>query len=212
LFGCLRRAVSLIIVLALVVGIYLFRERIRDEWRALRGHGKAEAVASPELGDAASRKIEQLRDGKTERVALGAAELQSLVEYKYQGLLPSFAQDPHVELEADHVHLRVRIPVDKLPDVKGLGDAAAFLPDTTEIELSGTLIPFADGRTALGVDKVQAARIPLPSRLINDGLRRVGRRDEPGLPKDAIAVTLPPGVKAAYIRNDSLILLARSQN
>jgi hypothetical protein len=204
--------VSLVVILAIIAGIYLFRGRIKHEWQALRGLREPPEVASPELGNVAATKIDQLRDGRTERVALGSVELQSLVQYKYAGLLPSFAQDPHIELDADHVRLRMRVPVDKMPSIKGLGDAAAFLPDTTEVEVSGTLIPLADGRIALGVDKVQAARIPLPSRLISEGLQRVGRRDEAGLPKDAIAVTLPPGVKAAYIRNDSLILLARSKN
>ena len=208
MFGCLRRVIGLVIVLAIIAGIYLFRGRIKDEWRAMRGLRETPEVASPELGGVASDKIEQLRSGRTDRVALGQVELQSLVQYKYAGLLPAFAQDPHVELDGDQIKLRVRIPLDKMPDIKGLGDAAAFLPDTTEVEMTGSLIPFGDNRTAFGVDAVEAARIPLPSRMINEGLRRVGRRNEPGLPGDAIAITLPPGVKSAYIRNDSLIFLA----
>lgn len=212
MFGCLRRVIVLVVVLAIVAAVFLFRDRLKHEWRSLRGIHDAPQVATAELGGIAANKLEDLRDHKVDRVALGTTELQSLIQYKYAGLLPAFAQDPHVELKGDHVVLRVRVPVDKLPDVKGLGAASAFLPDTTEISLSGTLIPLQNGRTALGVDGVSAARIPLPPRMINDGLRRVGRKNEPGLPRDAIAVNLPDGVKAAYIRNDSLILLARPRN
>jgi hypothetical protein len=51
--------------------------------------------------------------------------------------------------------------------------------------------------------------VPLPRRIVPGALDRIGRRDEPGLPRDAIAVTLPPGVAAAYVRRDSLFLLRR---
>jgi hypothetical protein len=204
--------IGLVVLLCIVAALYLFRDRVKHEWRAVRGLRDTPEVATPELGTIAADKIEGLRAGKTGRVALGATELQSLLQYKYAGLLPAFAQDPHVELEGDHIRLRVRVPVDRLPDVKGLESASAFLPDTADVEVSGTLIPLQNGRTALGVDAVEASHIPLPARMINEGLRRVGRKDEAGLPKDAIAVKLPDGVKAAYIRNDSLILLARAGN
>lgn len=214
MFGCLRRVIGIAVLLCIVAALYLFRDRVKHEWRAIRGLRDEPQVATPELGTVAADKIEQLRTGKVDRVAIGATELQSLLQYKYAGLLPAFAQDPQVELEGDRVRLRVRIPVDRLPDMQGSGleSAAAFLPDTADVELSGTLIPLPNGRTGLGVDAVEASRIPLPARMINEGLRRVGRKDEPGLPQDAIAVKLPDGVKSAYIRNDSLILLARAGN
>jgi hypothetical protein len=197
------------LILLVAGAAWLFRDRIRHEWNAMRGLREAPQVPSPELAELAAAKLQRLRAGETERVALGATELQSLVTYTYAGILPAFAQDPHIELEDDHIRLRVRVPVDRLPDVKGLGDAASFLPDTTEVALSGVLLPLSDGRAALAVDDVQAARIPLPTRMIAEALKRVGRRDEPGLGTDAIAVALPPGVGAAYIRSDSLILLAQ---
>lgn len=205
----MRRVILLVVVLLLLALGWIFRDRIADKWRSLRGDEPVAAEPSEATADAAAAKLEALRDGSADRVALGAVELQSLLRYRYQGVLPAFARDPQVELEGDRVRLRIRVPADKLPDVKGLGDVASFLPDTTELELTGTLLPLDSGRVALATSEVQVARFPMPDRMINDALQRVGRRDEPGLPPDAIGVALPAGVRAAYIRNDSLILLAR---
>jgi hypothetical protein len=211
-FGCLRRAVVLVLILLFVIVAYVFRGRIKQEWREFRGRNDVVVAPSQELADIAFGRIEELRNNEVERVALSQTDLQSLVQYKYLGALPAFASQPNVELDGDHMLLRMRVPVNQLPNVKGLGDVASFLPDTADIELSGTLLPLPGNRIALGVDAVQAAGIPLPERMINEALQRVGRRDETGLPKDAIAVTLPQGVHSAYIRNDSLILLARPRN
>jgi hypothetical protein len=211
-FGCLRRFIVLGILLVVVGAAWMFRDQLKQQVRAMRGLRDAPEVASPELAEVAAAKIDGLREHKTQRVALGAAELQSQVQYKYAGIFTGFVRDPTVELQGDHIRLRVRVPADKLPNVKGLGDVASFLPDTAEVQVSGTLLPLNERRVALGVDEVQAARIPLPGRLINDALTRVGRRDEPGLAKDAIGVSLPEGVRSAYIRNDSLILLGQPRN
>jgi hypothetical protein len=208
--GCIRGVVVLVLIVVLAAVVFLFRGRIMEK---IHGGSHAVAVApSAAVGDSAYQKLDDLRAAKTDRVAMSTVELQSLVQYKYPGLLPAFAREPHIELSGDHVKLKARVPADKLPSIKGLGDAAAFLPDTADVSLSGTLIPLPSGRVGLGVDAVQVAGIPLPSRLIHDGLRRVGRKSEPGLPDDAIGVSLPEGVKSAYIRNDSLILLGRSKN
>jgi hypothetical protein len=44
--------------------------------------------------------------------------------------------------------------------------------------------------------------------LVAGALRKLGRNDEPGLPDDALAIPLPPGADAAYVRGDSLIFLS----
>jgi hypothetical protein len=86
---------------------------------------------------------------------------------------------------------------------------AALLPDTTEVTVRGQLLPLDGGRVAFAIDEVTAAHIPLPRRIVPAALERLGRRDEPGLPRDALALPLPPGAAGAYVRADSLVLLAR---
>jgi hypothetical protein len=206
--GCVGRVVALFVLLVVLAGAWLFRDRLRDAWRAFRGEDQA-AVPTPELADSAEAKLRSLADAGTPSVALSALELQSLLLYRYRGIFPAFLDSPTVELEDDRVRLRARVPVDKLPSVDGLGDVAAFLPDTTELRLDGRLLPLDTGRVAFGIDEVSASRVPLPQRIVHGALARLGRVDEAGLPRDAVAVPLPPGVAAAYVRGDSLHLLAR---
>jgi hypothetical protein len=207
--GCMRRAIALGVLVAIGIGVFWYRDRLRTAWHDLRGTQPQEQVASPELADQAQRKLEELRDGTRSYAALSAIELESLLTYRYPGVLPGFLDSPAVELQGDRMRLRARVPVDKLPDVQGLGPAAAFLPDTTELTVSGRILPLQPGRVAFAIDDVSAQRFPLPRRLVPGALERLGRRDEPGLPPDAMALPLPPGATSAYVRRDSLVLIAQ---
>jgi hypothetical protein len=209
--GCMRRIVALVVLLAIAAGAFLYRERLVTAWHDLRGTSPQAAVASPELADLAERKLGELRDGQRSYAVLSAVELESLLAFRYPGLIPAFLDAPTVELQGDRLRLRARIPVDKLPDLEGLGPAAAFLPDTTELTVGGRLLPLQPGRVAFAVEEVSAQRFPLPRRLVPGALQRLGRKDEPGLPRDAMALPLPPGASAAYVRRDSLFLVGNDR-
>jgi hypothetical protein len=206
--GCLKSLIGMLLVAVVAVFAFLNRERISETWRTLRGTAVVtEAVPSPELADAATSKLQQLKNGETRSVALTEVELQSLLLYKYRQLLPAFVDSPRVKIENGKIEVQARVPVERLPQLSELGEAAAFLPDTTEVGVTGTILPLRSGRIALAVDQVRAARIPLPKRLVPGALRRLGRKDEAGLPPDALALPLPPGADAAYVRGDSLVFL-----
>lgn len=207
IFGCARRIITLVILVAVLAAAFLFRDRLVTAWHDLRGTTPQAEEASPELAESAGRKLAELGDGSARQVALSAAELESLLLYSYQGVLPAFLGAPSIELAGERMRLRARVPVDMLPDVEGLGAAAAFLPDTTELTVSGRLLPLQPGRVAFAVDEVSAQRFPLPQRLVPAALDRLGRRAEPGLPPEAMGLPLPAGTSAAYVRRDSLILV-----
>lgn len=208
--GCFRRIASLVVLLLLLAAAWLFRDRLREAWQDFRGTREVALQPTPELAERAVARLDSLERGQADRIALSEVELQSLLQYRFAGLLPAFVERPTVELDDDRLRLRGRVPVDKLPSVGELGDASAFLPDTSELTLTGKLLPLDSGRVAIAVDQVTAARVPLPRRLFPGALRRLGRTDEPGLPDDAVAVRLPLGASAAYVRNDSLVLLRRA--
>jgi hypothetical protein len=205
--GCLKTMVGLFFVLVLAVVVFLNRDRITGAWNDLRGKEDTELGPTPELADAAADKLTNLRDGGVTSVALSETEVQSLLQFKFRQLLPAFVDSPQVELKDGKVTVSGRVPVDRLPQINELGEAAGFLPDTTEVGVTGQILPLSGGRVALAVDQVRAARIPLPRRLVPGALRKLGRKDEPGLPEDALAVRLPSGVDAAYVRGDSLVFL-----
>lgn len=208
MFGCLKAVISLFLVAVLAVVLFLNRDRISSAWSDLRGGKEAtELGPSPELADIANEKLGQLKSGEAGTVALSENELQSLLQYKYRQLLPAFVDSPRVRIDEGKISVQARVPVERLPQLSELGEAASFLPDTAEVGVTGQLLPLRNGRIALAVDQVRAARIPLPKRLVAGALKKLGRKDEPGLPQDALALPLPPGADAAYVRGDSLVFL-----
>jgi len=219
--GMVRSLVRLLILLAIVAAAWFYREplldlghAVADRWTELRRTDAATAVpvelASPELAAVAQAKLDDLKGGLAARAAFSTAELQSLLEYRYRGLLPAFVDSPRVALVGDRVRLRVRVPVSRIPRARELGDIADLLPDTTDLLVDGRILPAADGNIAFAVDDVTAHRIPLPHRLVPMVLEVLGRRPGSGLPDDAISIPLPAGANAAYVRADSLVLLART--
>ena len=187
-----------------------------DRLMLLIGQGPPEppasvSAASPALADSADVKLESLRTGQVEQVAFNGDELQSLLLYRFVQLLPAFVDSPRVAIVGGYLEVTGRVPVDHLPSMSELGEAASFLPDTTEVGLRGKLLALDSGRVALSIDQVRAARIPLPARLVPKALERLGRKSEPGLPSNALALTLPSGVASAAIEGDFLILYARPQ-
>lgn len=213
MFGCLKSLIGLFLIAVLAVVLFLNRDKISGAWSDLRG-GKEQTTLgpSPELAEIANEKLLQLKSGEAQTVALSENELQSLLQYKYRQLLPAFVDSPRVELDKGKLMVLARVPVERLPQLNELGEAASFLPDTAEVGVTGQLLPLREGRVALAVDQVRAARIPLPKRLVAGALKKLGRKDEAGLPQDALALPLPPGAGNAYVRGDSLVFLGKSKN
>ena len=212
MIGCMRRIVVVVLLLALVVGAWLFRSQLIGAWQGLRGGGEPE-LASPELAERAEAKLASLNEADAPaRISLTSAELQSLVTYRMAASLPPFILDPVVTVEEGDLRVTARVPTDQVAGVRGIGgseEILSMLPDTTEVQAKAHLIPLGDGRVALAVDEVSAASIPLPSRAIPRILESVGREDEPDLPAEALAVNLPAGVASVYTRGDSIVFVSR---
>jgi hypothetical protein len=205
----MRRVVVLALCVAIAAVAWHYRGEIRVAWEGLVG-GAAD-VPSEELAAGAQAKLEAFAGREAPaRVVLTEPEVQSLVRFRLAGLLPPYVVAPQVELDDGRVRIRAQLPTEQFPRVDELSEAMGFLPDTAEVHAVGQLIPIEGGGVGLAVDEISAAKIPLPRGFIPTVLRRLGRRDAPGLPPDAVALPLPEGVSTAYIRGDSLILIGRS--
>lgn len=198
--GCV---VGMLLVLVMVgVLAWLFRGDLIRLWAG----GDPEATeVSPEAAASAEAKLDRLRTQR-EAVRLSAVELTSLARYRLGDRFPDLLQDPMVELGGDTLHVAARVPSERLPNVRELDRVRAFLPDTARIDLTGRLLPRDEGRAAIQVHHVAVAGVPIPARFYPDVLDRMGRRDEPGLPEDAIALTLPEGVGSARVEDGFLVL------
>lgn len=209
----MRRIAVLVILLALVAAAWIFRDRLLRMWQDLRA-GDAPAQVSPELADRAERKLAVLtEEDPPARVTLSSAELQSLIAYRMAQTLPGFILTPQVTIEEGELRVHARVPTDEVASLRGIGgseEILSMLPDTTDVEAKAHLIPLGDGRVGLAIDEVTAASIPLPNRVIPRLLERVGRRDEPGLPPEALAVRLPEGAIRVFAQGDSIVFVSRT--
>jgi hypothetical protein len=168
----------------------------------------ADPPPSAALADSTLDRFERFRSGEgPDRLVLGSRELTSVVRFALPGLLPPGVDEPRVELEGSRVRLSARVALEAFPRLPRLDEVVGVLPDTVAVVLEGPLVPYGERRLALMVDRVEAAHLPLPRRMVGDVVVGFGREAPRGLPKDALAVPLPDGIQAVYVRQDSLVLV-----
>jgi len=163
-------------------------------------------VPSQALADSVLEEVQDFRREGQGQLALGGREVTSVLRYSLPGLIPVGISDPEVRFGDGRVHLAARVVLRDFPDLPDLGPILGILPDTLDVVLHASLVPFGEEESALLIHDLEASRIPIPRRLIPEILRAVGRVDRPGLPPEALAVPLPSGLASAYILTDSLIL------
>ncbi|MGD2120165.1 MAG: hypothetical protein PVJ76_00400 [Gemmatimonadota bacterium] len=209
--GLFRKALFLVLLLLAAYAGWLWGPevfpRIHD-WLGLAGGSESQEVAtSPAIADSALAEIQRFRRGEgSDQLALDASELTSLVRFSIPELMPEGVVNPAVTLKEGRIHFRSRVALASFPDLPDLGPFLGILPDTVDVALEATMMPFGEGRAALLVHKVEAMRIPLPGRVVPEILQAMGREERPGLPPEAIMVPLPSGLGSAYISTDSLVL------
>jgi len=212
--GCLKSClgrVAAVAVLVLVAGAaWLFAPSWLPE---LSQRFVAEEEGTPpssELADATIERFESFRAGTAgDRMMLGDVELTSVVRYSVPGIVPAGVREPTVYLGDGRVRLSGRVATAAFPTIPALEEVTGILPDTVDVELRGSLLPFSDAWSALHVEGANAAGVRLPKRLVPPILTAMGREDRQGLPNDALLVPLPAGLRATYVEGDSLVLVAQ---
>jgi hypothetical protein len=160
---------------------------------------------SEEAAEAAERKIDRLRSNG-EEVQLTGVELSSLFRYRAPVWAVNGVDNPDVEMSGDTLTVSGMVATERLPSHPELDRVRGLLPERSRIEITGQVRPFRRGSAALRIDEVQFAGIPVPSRYYPDVLERIGRRPEPGLEPEALALRLPEGVSTARVEGGRLIL------
>lgn len=204
--GCFGR----LVVLALLTGGAIIAWQNRDQLLEAWGHWRGpSAEVSPELAEHADQKLAMLSEsGGVDRVALSAPELQSLIDYRWGGLLPQDVSDPRVSLGDGRVTLEANVATARFGRISELRDIVAFLPDTASLRAVGSFTPMADGQVALEIHELAAATIPLPRRLIAPVIARFPGGGEQGLPANAVGLPLPPGISTIFVSGDSMVFVA----
>lgn len=215
--GCLRNAGLAVVAVAFAWAGWKWGPAVFprvEEWVAgARSDIAAEAdeVREPSaaIAETTLDRVEAFRAGDgPSRLELDAVELSSVLRYALPGIVPPGIGAPTVEFDGQSVVLSARVETAAIPNLPALDEIAGLLPDTVDMRLRGTLLPFGDGWSALQVERVDAERIPLPSRLIPGILTALGRRPREGLPERALAIPLPSGLDRVYVEGDRMVLLA----
>jgi hypothetical protein len=218
MFGCLRSILGKVLTLvALVVAAYagwLWGPAVFPRVQDWMGIGSSEAPVAPdvtkELADSVVDQVQAFREDGEGQLSLGSREVTSVIRYALPGLIPSGIKDPSVTLREGRMFLSARVIRREFPNLPDLGPILGMLPDTLNVEMEASLMPFGEAEAALLVQGLEASRIPIPRRLIPEILKAMGRQERPGLPPEAVAIPLPAGLSAAYIVTDSLVLSPNS--
>src|SRR5688500_19855336 len=109
--SALGRMPLLVVLAAAVVVGWLLWPSVSARLQAGRGgDGVPPAGVSPALAEATLDRVENLRsDSAGQTLALGDAELSSVVRYAMPGLLPPGVIDPEVQVREGEVALSARI-------------------------------------------------------------------------------------------------------
>lgn len=197
-----RRLVGLLFVVLLIGGLAWWQ---RDSIVGLLNSPTEATEVSLAAAEAAEAKLASLRT-EGEPVRLNAVELASLFRYRAGNWATSTLRDPVVVISADTLELSGMIATDMLPSHPALENARLLLPDTARVDLKGRILPLEGGGSAFQVIDVDFAGVPVPRQYYGPMLERLGRRDAPGLPADALALRLPPGAGSVRLEDGFLVL------
>ncbi len=165
---------------------------------------------SPELAHAAVARFEEFRADpqRPSQMILDEVEVESVLRYYLQGRLPPEILDPEVIFGEEDFHLRGRVPLEAFPRLPELQHVIALLPDTVQLEFRAVLQPFDNEVLAVQVRGIEAAGVAIPARFVPQILDALGRQNRSGLALDAVAISLPRGVRSAYVANGRLVILS----
>jgi hypothetical protein len=193
-------AVVAVVAVAAVAG-WWWRDQLAGLWA-----GESEPlVISPEAAAAAEEKLVRLREDG-EPAVLSETEISSLLRFRSPAWASGAFREPTVRIAGDTLVLSGVVPTDRLPSHPDLDRVRPLLPDSSDVEVSARLRSIGPGRAALEIEEVEFAGLPVPRRLYGDVLDGLGRRAEPGLAPNAIALALPSGVGSARVQDGRLVL------
>ena len=207
------RLVRILVLAAVLVAAWAawaWGPSIVERWTGRdRVAGLEEPGLSADLADETLDRLERLRAGEgPDRLALGAAELSSVVRFALPGLVPPGVERPTVRMAEGNVVLTARVAVEAFPELPSLDQVVGLLPDSVDILMEGSLSPWGRENLALRIHRLEASGIPVPGRMIPDVLEALGRRDREGLSPQSMLIPLPDGLSSAFVERDSLVLVA----
>jgi hypothetical protein len=207
--GCAGRVFALVLLVGIIVGAWRWGPDLMDRARSgsfTTGAGVSEPP-SEALAIRAEGELQGLLDGREETVRLSAAELESLLHFRFPMDWPDGVSLPSVRMRDGELVLDLRLARERIPALPELESVLDFLPDTVPVQLRGRVLTLGGGAAALLVHRIDASSIPIPRRFfprILDGIR--GGSAPADLPPEALFLPLPPGIESIRVEEDRMVL------
>lgn len=213
--GCvLVIVVATFVVIGLAVA-WLFRDPLRHlASRVIPGYEYEAAVGEtelggPELARQVDERIVALGQGEIEEVTLSERELNAWITYGLKGYFPAYLDEVTADLRSEDAMLAGRVAVREVPGIERLGAMAAFLGDTADVAVIGSVDGLEPG---LGVFYIEVARLgamTLPDPMRDQLLAAIRPRSRNDRGANAVVFQLPEFVGDVAVREERLVLSRR---
>ncbi len=207
--GCVVKLLGVAILLSIVWVAWTWGP---DQWDRVRGTGSAgeASESSRALADSVLIEYRRLVTGQAQELSLSGSALESVLLFELSAYLPEVVSSPTARIENGEARLGIGIGVSSLAFVPDIQWLRRLLPDDIRVEVVGAVASAGEGEVMIVARRAMVAGVPLPSALVARLLDSMRPDNRGELPPNALRLRLPPGIRAAYIQGDRLILTAPS--
>ncbi|MFN2635806.1 MAG: hypothetical protein ABR585_02105 [Gemmatimonadaceae bacterium] len=211
--GCFR-GLLLIIVLALIAGVWYFYARVERP-------SVATTTGSPSLTPVA-KEWEPLSaaDAERGRVAvqslgrqsgpvfanLTAAEAASYIFMVVAKQLPPSAKNAEASIKGDRLYVRSEVELKDFGGASALGPLGMVLGERDSVRLGGTINMLKPGLAEFLVQELKIGRIEMPSGIIPRLLSRIKRKPVEGVSQNSLPMVMPAYISDVRIANGRITL------
>jgi hypothetical protein len=211
--GCLRRVGCLVVVVAIVIGLWI----TQDKWlhRIWSSRPAPEATVesvwqplSPQAAARGQRAIEGLSAPRGPVYAnLTANEIASYVVQAAGGAFPASSDSVEAAVIGDVLYVRAIVPTKDIARSGALGPLAGLLNDRERVTLGGSFHVIRSGLSEFQLRDVKLRDFSVPRGAIPRLVQQITKgKHTPGVATDALAVPTPPSLADVRIANGRVTL------
>ena len=211
--GCLRRAGCVVVVLAIVAGLWL----TQNKWmRIVKRSDSAPEVSADRvwqpLSPQAAARGKQALDGLASPrgpvyVNLSANEIASYVVQAAGGAFPASADSVEAAVIGDVLYVRAIVPTKDIARSGALGPLAGLLNAREKVSLGGSFRVVRPGLSEFKLRDVKLRDFSVPRGAIPRLVQQITKgKQTPGIANDALAVPTPASLADVRIANGRVTL------
>lgn len=215
--GCLKRAGCLVVLAAIVVGLWI----TQDSWLHFVRRSSATPDAtvervwqplSPEAAASGKRALDGLSSGRGPvYVNLTANEIASYVVQAAGGAFPASADSVEAAVIGDVLYVRAIVPTKDIASSGVLGPLAGLLNAREKVSLGGSFHVIRPGLSEFQLRDVKLREFSVPRGAIPRLVQQITRgKKTSGVADNALPVPTPPSLADVRIANGRVTLYKTS--